>query len=338
MNLKKIVALSALSIIVCTSCKNSLNVLAPYKDVTVVYALIDQNADTNYIRINKGFEGNGNAVTMAKQYDSIYYPVSNINAVLEDSNPANGKVVNIKLDTTTTKPLGAGVFSYPKQLLYYTTAILNTSDYYNILIVNNKTGKVVRGSTSLLQDAEITTPGNFEANKIFYLSDQSNTPTQFGWNSSPNGRIYQLTLLFYYDNQTASGPRVLQPPLQLVFAEQTATTIAGGEAMVYNLTHQQLFSLIATSLQPEQNVTRYADSLGVIFTTGSDDMNTYIQLSQPRTGINQDVPSYSDVENGIGLYTARHVQTFYKQIDKVTLDSIQGPDLEARFLNLGFLQ
>lgn len=335
MNLKKTIALTAFSIVACISCKNSLNIQAPYKDVTIVYGLIDQNDTVHYIRINKGFEGNGNAYTMAKQYDSIYYPVGTISAVLEDSNPLNGNIVNtITLDTTTTVPLQSGIFSYPKQLLYYTKATLNPNDDYTLIITNNKTGKKIRGSTSLLPDIALSSSVlsaptlTLESNPYF---------TEIGWSSSTLGRIYQMSLLFYYDNQVGTGPRVLQTPLTLVFAQQTAPNLNGGVPMSYDVTEQQLFGLILGSLQFEPGVSRYADSLGIIFTTGTDDLNTYIQLSQPPTGINQDVPSFSDVTNGVGLFTARHIQTFYKKIDPATLDSIAGADEEQRFKNLGFV-
>ena len=328
MTSKKIVAIIALGAVICTSCKNSLNVQAPYKDVTVVYALMDQNDSRHYIRINKGFEGNGNAYTMAKQYDSIYYPVNNITAVLEDSNPTTDAVVNINLDTTTTVPLGPGTFSYPKQLLYYTDKALNPNDYYNLVVTNNKSGKKVRGSTTLLQDVAIS------ALSYPQLTLESEPySTGISWTSSSDARIYQMSLLFYYDNQLNTGPRVLQAPLELVFPQQTVPSTSGNVQMSYSLTCQQLFSLILSSIQPEQGVQRYPDSLGIVFTSGTDDLNTYIQLSQPPSGINQDIPSYSDVQNGVGLYTARHVQTFYKKLDKGTLDSLS---IEQRFINLGF--
>jgi len=338
MKIQRYIALIALVVVVCTSCKNSLNVQAPYKDVTVVYGLMDQNDPVHYIRINKGFEGNGDAYSMAKQYDSIYYPVGIITAVLEDSNPTTEAIVNtITLDTTTTVPLNPGIFSYPKQLLYYTNATLNPNDYYNLILTNTKTGKRLHGVTPLLSDVTFTDlPYLPNPRGTFYLAS-SPAATQINWTSSPNVRIYQMTLLFYYDNQVGAGPRVLQSPLELVFAQQTAPNLTGAAMMSYNLTCQQLFSLILSTLQPESGVARYADSLGIIFTSGTDDLNTYVQLSQPPSGINQDIPSFSDVTNGVGLYTARHVQTFYQMIDPATLDSISS---EPRFTNgtngLGF--
>ncbi|HTB32075.1 MAG TPA: hypothetical protein VK808_08625, partial [Bacteroidia bacterium] len=67
---------------------------------------------------------------------------------------------------------------------------------------------------------------------------------------------------------------------------------------------------------------RYVDSAGIMFTSGSDDFNTYIQLSQPPLGINQDVPSFSDLENGVGLFTCRHTQTNYERVGSNVIDTL----------------
>jgi hypothetical protein len=327
---KRLLSILLFSSVLGMSCKNTLNVQAPYKDVTVVYGLIDQNDNIHYFRINKAFEGIGNAYSMAQQYDSIYYPVGTISVVLQDSNPTTNAIYNYNLDTTTTIPLGPGTFSYPKQLLYYTNASLNTNDYYNLIVTNNKTGKKLRGSTTLLQDLQYT---SVLGQRTLGLGNNPN-PTVIQWNSTPNGRIYQMTLLFYYDNQVGNGNRVLQAPLELVFPPQIASSLSGGSAMSYSVSAQQLYTFIVGSLKYEPGVTRYADSLGIIFTTGSDDLNTYLQLSQPPMGINQDVPSFSDVTNGVGLYTARHVEVFhYNGISSSMLDSLTQ---EQRFINLGF--
>lgn len=334
MKIKKGIVFMAFIAVVCSSCKNNLNIQAPYKDVTVVYGLIDQNDPIHYFRINKGFEGVGNAVTMAQQFDSIYYlPTSLISAVLEDSNTTSNTVTMIPLDTTTSIPLGPGTFSYPKQILYQTNATLNPSDYYKLVITNNKTGKITRGSTALLPDVDFTDPKNLTLPGIFSLGSTMN-PGIVGWNTAYNARIYQMTILFYYDNQLGTGPRMLQPPLQLVLVPETAPSTSGNFPMTYSITGQQLFALIISSVHPESGITRYPDSLGIVFTSGTDDLNTYIQLSQPPSGINQDIPFYSDVTNAVGLFTARHIQTFYKKIDNATIDTLTE---EPRFTALGFV-
>src|SRR5690242_20706024 len=90
--------LFALAALAYTGCKNDLNVLAPYKDIPVVYGLLDQKDSVHYIRVNKAFEGSGDAYTMAKQYDSINYAYGTITVQLQDVNTGT----TTKLDSTTT--------------------------------------------------------------------------------------------------------------------------------------------------------------------------------------------------------------------------------------------
>ena len=43
------------------ACSTDVDLYADYKDITVVYGLLDSGADTNFIKINKAFLGPGNA-------------------------------------------------------------------------------------------------------------------------------------------------------------------------------------------------------------------------------------------------------------------------------------
>jgi hypothetical protein len=321
MYLKKILFIVSLSLGIFTSCKNSFDVQAPYKDETIVYGLLDQNDPIHYIRIDKAFEGNGNAYTMAQQYDSLYYPANIIRAVLEDSNPTTNAIAKIdSLDTTTAVPLNPGVFSYPKQLLYYTKAELNPNDYYNLIILNTKTGKRIIGSTALLPDVQLQ---GWHA-KVFNISFYNQAPTVVQWYTTLNARLYQMTIRFYYDEATNNGRSVKY--LDWVFAPLISPILTGGAQLNYSFTAQGLCSLILNSIPYEEGVTRYVDSVGIMFTSGTDDLNTYIQLSQPPTGINQDIPLYSDLKNGVGLFTARHIQTSYKELNDAFIDTlVAGP-------------
>src|ERR1700722_992454 len=86
------------------ACNNKLNIDAPYKDITVVYGLLDQNDSAHYIRINKAFLGIGNALTMAQQYDSINYPTGTLTVILKDFD-VNGDSTTIPLNPTMSIPV-----------------------------------------------------------------------------------------------------------------------------------------------------------------------------------------------------------------------------------------
>src|SRR5579872_736351 len=161
-------AIAALSF---TGCKNDLKVLAPYKDIPVVYGLLDQNDSIHYIRVNKAFEGSGDAYAMASQYDSANYPVGTITVQLQDlTNPAT-----FTLTPDSSIPMNAGTFSYPKQVLYKTTALLSGNDQYKLIITNTKTEKVATGSTFLLPNVGFVspTPNTFMTSSAFPVSFNS---------------------------------------------------------------------------------------------------------------------------------------------------------------------
>ena len=59
------------------SCETEVDVNASWEDVTVVFGLLDQSQNEQYIRVNKAFLGSESAMNMASVADSINYMPSN---------------------------------------------------------------------------------------------------------------------------------------------------------------------------------------------------------------------------------------------------------------------
>lgn len=55
------------------ACSTDFNINAGWQEITVVYGLLNQKETTHYIKINKAFLGEGNALTMAQMEDSSSY-------------------------------------------------------------------------------------------------------------------------------------------------------------------------------------------------------------------------------------------------------------------------
>jgi len=308
---------SALVAILVAGCKNDLNVLAPYKDIPVVYGLMDQSDTAHYIRINKVYEGPGNAYTMATVYDSIYYPTNEISVQLTDTSYGTW-IKNIPLTPDSSIPVPPGTFSYPKQILYKTKYKLNPNDTYGLIITNEKTGKQITGSTILLQDVSFA--NNFATYPNMPMSFYSTAPSMVQWSSIQNSVIYQMTIRFFYYDSLPSNPRGSEQYLDWVFP--TVSASSAGYPLEYSYSGQGFLQFLKSSIPVVTGAYRRSDSIGIIFTSGSNDLNTYIQLSQPSIGIDQDPPSFSDVKNAIGLFTARHTQILNKKIDPILRDSI----------------
>jgi hypothetical protein len=62
-------------IITFVSCETDFDVIADYKEVAIVYGLLDQSEAVHYLRINKAFLGKGNAISYAQIADSSSFGV-----------------------------------------------------------------------------------------------------------------------------------------------------------------------------------------------------------------------------------------------------------------------
>ena len=65
-----------------TSCETEFDVNSDWQETTVIYGLLNASSDTQYVKINKAFLGNVNAVQIASISDSIHYDPSDLNVSL----------------------------------------------------------------------------------------------------------------------------------------------------------------------------------------------------------------------------------------------------------------
>src|ERR1044071_7961899 len=73
-NMKRFFLLGLTALIALTGCEKDFEVAAPYKDIMLVYGIIDPLDSAHYIRIQKAFlDENKSAIEMSKIPDSSYF-------------------------------------------------------------------------------------------------------------------------------------------------------------------------------------------------------------------------------------------------------------------------
>ena len=91
---------------------------------------------------------------------------------------------------------------------------------------------------------------------------------------------------------------------QLVFSQdlvsnnETKFTIEGGD----------FFNFLRVSLEKDNTKARYFNGIDLVMTVGSEDLETYINVNKPITGIVQERPYFTNINNGIGLFSSRFTQ------------------------------
>jgi len=289
------------------SCSTDLNVLADYKETAIVHGLLSQSDTAQYIKINKAFIGPGNALEIAQVYDSVNY--QNQLTVKLEQWKNGGKVSTITLtkDSSIAKP--AGIFSSPKQMLYKTKATLDETSKYNLVITNNATHNVITGSTLLVNDFLVTKPFSTSLNFV-----STTNKFKIEWTSSLNGKVYGVTLRFYYLEEDRSTGVVTKKFIDWIFGNQTTLSTKGGESMFIDFFGETFYQYLQNRLPVNNNVKRYVPNTGayvhvdLIFTVGAEDLSTYIAVSAPSTGIIQERPQYTNLNNGFGLFSSRYTK------------------------------
>jgi hypothetical protein len=316
------------------SCKNDLEVNAPWKDTTIVFGLLNRSDSTQYIRISKAFLGEGNALDFAKNFDSLYYKTSDIEVKIEEYKNGNLTETYVLLaDTSIQKE--PGIFNSPKQLLYsfntFGADALDAAATYKLIVKNIKTGNEASASTFLVANPLITKPSEIEEEVRLYPGGR----TAFEWRSSKNGYLYEAFIRFLYKEINPNSPNdTSYKYVELNLGRQTSIFEEGTvpiklDADIENKNiYQALFSFIpqATAQNP---AIRFPTGLEFIINVTTNEMNTYINVNQPSNTITQERPQYTNVTNGIGIFSSRGNVSRFLPFNENTLDSLQNSPLTS---------
>ena len=300
--MKKITFLFLLSSILFSSCETDFTVNADWKEVTVVYGLLDQSQDKQYIRINKAFLGNENAYVMASVADSINYNPNNLEVKIEKLS-ASGNVLATKILTDTIMFKEDGLFSVEENIIYVfdTDNFLNEEKEYKLTITNLVSGNIISSQTKLIHNLSLMSAFNNSAYKMgFYSQSGDFSNTTIEWTHSKNAAIYQMTLFVSY---TEYGADTIVKTVQKVYP---IIEYDGNPNMSQQITGEEFFNLLAYNIPSSTTVNRRINNLDILFSVGTADLNTYINLNEPPTGIVQERDLFTNIDSGIGLFTARY--------------------------------
>ena len=315
----KIHYLFFLFIILFSSCETDFDVNAQWEDVTIVYGLIDPNIEDQLIKINKAFLGQGDAFQMASIADSSNYNPSDlhvkIHRIRQQAFNQYDTLSSVTLNDTILDK-DDGLFSTDNNIIYTfkkPSSFYNTNSFYALEIINLISGHKVTSQT------EIINTFSFESlNPSFEwglyngdLPDSLKFRTKnIEWQPSTNGVIYQLDIVINYieNNDTINLP--WSQPLVEYTSGNMSLKIKG----------DQFFQFLTTNLT--NNTPKQFLNLDLAMTVGSDDLKTYINVNKPFSGIVQERPVFSNINNGVGLFSSRF-----------TYDDIKGIELTNGTIN-----
>ena len=327
---KLIFLLFIIPILFTFSCSTDFDINADWKDIAVVYGLLDKSDTVQYIKLNKAFLGDEDAYIMAQESDSLFYnnaevslePLLNGNNIFDDS----GNIYKIELIKTNDIPKEDGIFATDRNTLFKTTESLN-SDYDYKLIINIPGKDVITATTSLIDKLKVIKPTLNPAEKIGIYNAQQQEYLDYKVKFVPNekGKLYGLTIRFHYREHTPKGDYDYfidwvqsnkKSPVNVDANTEMSMTING--ALFYNFVGSNIE-------QGDPAIKREALGLDFIFIVAGEELSLYMEVNAPSQGIVQEKPAFTNISNGIGVFSSR----FSKHVDNKELSNLAIDELSC---------
>ena len=324
-HMKKIKTFVILFALFFVACETEFEVSADWKEVTVVYGLLDQSNDQQYIKINKAYLGIGDALQMASVADSINYNPADLEVkIIKVKDGAFGSIDlldSIYLDTTLIAK-DDGLFATNENIIY-TTSISDKSFFrandadekdYILSILNKKSGKKVWAKTNLIHQLNLDIPSAKPMGFYTAVPDPVVFPlekalTTVNWFHSTNGKIYEIIARIYYTNFYDDNVDGIWDRDSLTYLDWLHPQIIydGRNEMNYTFDGHDFVNTLARKLSNEQNLlARRLSHVELLFSVGSEDLQTYMDLNEPFEGLVQERPVFTNINNGIGFFSCRY--------------------------------
>ncbi|MEN9948184.1 MAG: hypothetical protein RL106_1007 [Bacteroidota bacterium] len=313
-----------------SSCSTEVDLNAPYKSTTIVFGLLDPKASVQYFKINKTFLGDGNNLSYAAIRDSSEYQWNEFNEIVLEK-----RVNDIVVDTIHLSPIEVtkdpyGIFYAPYQTVYKANTpggLSGNAEYRLVIDFHNRPD--VEAKTNIVNASEVVfqiPQANYPLNLAAYNASTGGVTYQdnvtIKWTPASNVAKYDLTLRFkYLEEKYAEDEQITLVSRDTLYMDyyigafEAANLELLGGYLSASFGGEGFFSALKTRLTAdpkirrvighENNVSTRAKCFEVILGMANEELNTYLAVNSPVTGVIQERPTYSNITNGIGLMASR---------------------------------
>ena len=304
------------------ACTTDVDLYAEYKDIPIIYGLLNATVDTNFIRINRAFSGSNdthiNANEVALIADSCNYP-GKLKAYIVEYKTGYGNQYlptgdTLMLDTMTIRDKEEGIFYAPYQKVYYTTDkekfannIQNSKYKYKLF--------VFKGNDTITGETSVVGGGSFKIinSSLHFSSDANDKSSKIKFTAADNAVFYDMKFIFTYHESINGGPMVEKQVSYSCGTKNVDELSSEGGSLFFSYSNKVLFTLLEAAIGADTiydtnhpNVVRYFDGhpIQIKLSAGADELYNYIQVNSESTFL-QSVPDYTNIKGGYGVFSSR---------------------------------
>jgi hypothetical protein len=285
-----------------------------YKEMTVIYGLINIKDTAQYLRVNRGYSTSGNAYEYTQTNDSVNYPNYPFDVYLQEYR--QGEAVGDPVQYfPVDKQKEPGLFSNESNCVYKTNAPIHEDSEYQLKLINKNNGHVILGQTTVM--GTTTFEESFYWPRAFFRVDYYAEPLPtYEGSLDPNHHDHYIVRFLYWEYRDGVTyykcvdwvPTM--DPLK-VLDEDTA----------YQL-FDAYWEYLSENIEVDPGVKRRARGVDYMLALPGMELQNYIEVFEQPTNPHF-FPEYSNVENGYGIFGSKYYYTYFGlKFKKRTIDTI----------------
>ncbi len=319
------------------ACETDLKVNADYSTTAIVYGVLETADTIHIIKINRTFLGDGNALDFAQRADSSKIDFTERPIV---ERLVRGEVVRtyeVRDTVIGGKPDGT-FYSGASTYYYFVDPLLTPSIEveYRLRFVSN--GKNVSTKTLIVSKSTQTSPSTNNSSFELLKNDVRFTDPQYQnillkVSAQTNTKRVEATVTFTYEEQYLDGTSTMKS-INLGKATMLSASSKASSLLNTAFDARNIMQLIANEVKPDANVKqRVIGNIGINLVSAGEDLNTYIEVNNPATGVLQERPEFTNVNNGIGIFSSSYNQSSILPVGDKTSRAL---GIQEQYIDLKF--
>ncbi len=325
-----------------TSCETDFGLAGDYTEKALVYGLLNPNdnpnvgGDGHLFRIQKAFLGEESAFVMALESDSSYFPYENLTVELIEYNgtiETSWVLDTVMIANKDTGDPDDGTIDFfgPEQRLYKAEVNINANREYEIRLT--KTGGlsdtvIADAVTSVIDVSSFRWDNPSENSPSAQKMDIYGTSGQYKnytlrFRTAERAKQYEVWMRFHY-REVVQGVETAKS----IEWRVTTFELNGESEWQVQMPSEGIYTRIGSSLTAESNTIRkigradgVADDplpfdgktqdIDIFIRLAGEDLFDYIDINSPtNSGASQDKPVFTNVNNGLGVFSSRTTVEF----------------------------
>ncbi len=291
------------------SCEVEFSPNATWKEIPVVYCLLDQDDDTTWARVERCYLGEGSIYDYSSISDSINYPKGYIEVKL--LRIYNGETVAEYVFRDTTINRQSGNFASTAQPMYYLPgkAHFNEACTYDIQVKRVADGQILAHAKQPIQliirnpeDCVFTKPtySTYPRKTGMFAFKAAGNTCQMEWPALKNARLYQpFVRLYFSENDERRYVDVRTPSVSSTNNTDRYTIFYQASGFLNSVKEQ---------LKDDPNPKTYLKQVDLYLTACSEDFSAYMSNISDAGNLDQSRELYTNIDGGRGIFAARRTK------------------------------